>query len=262
MPCWTTGKAYKNWLICGVCLFLKPVVLDSNAASQHFQLLRPLLLPSSWLIPEPLTIPILLLPRPPPPPAFIAAFLLTQPSGDLLLSRLLAPHPPPPLSFCKDLCPGPQDEACSPQSLPCRAGPGAVARVSPCRSPALCVPGTMNNEELGVHGTWPAPRRLWLGGRRGTRSRWGGIPPTSDAIRIHGIPAPNRLLALQRGGVGPPCQNSCKIFFYTDKTHILLQPRSQKSLNHFSWNFPKKVSLRLTPCKGYFSQNSLSLAKL
>lgn len=237
-----------------------PIISCSCSPSPSTPLLW---LPSSWLIPEPLTIPSLFLPRPPPPPDFIAAFLLAPALWGPAV--LLSPCCPSSSSSSLPRAWGSLPAASSPQCLHPKPSLAMPSLACPC----FCIPGTMNNEELGAHGRWPAPRRLWLPGptesparvgRCCTRSQRGGIPPTSDAIST--APAPNRLLTLQRGGAGPPCQNSCKILFYTDETHILLQPHSQKSLNHFSGNFPKKVTLRLTPCKGYFSQNSLNLAKL
>lgn len=69
-------------------------------------------------------------------------------------------------------------------------------------------------------------------GRFCRSSQLGGFHPADDAVGMS--PAPNRLLTLKHGGEGGPSQNGSKIVFYTDKTHILLQPHSQKSLNHFS----------------------------
>lgn len=225
----------------------------------------------SLLNPSPIF--ILLLPRPPPPPAFIAAFLLTPALGICCSASFLLPilflllFP----SMCPRISAWLQDKVSSPpclslHTLPGHPHPGVVATVSPVQEPCFVYPE--DKEQWGIRGPWPVPRRLWLpgsiksparpSGRFCTRSQRGGITPISDAIGT----TPNRLLTLELGGAGPLCQNSCKVLFHTDKTHILLQPHSQKSLDHFSWNFPKKVSLRLTPCKGYFSQNSLSLAKL
>lgn len=116
-----------------------------------------------------------------------------------------------------------------------------------CDFPVISLPGS--NKSL-----------VSLRGRCCRSSQRGGLHPADGAVGT--TRAPNRLLALRCGVARASCQNSCRILFYTDKNHLLLQPHSQKSLNHFSWNFPKKVSPRLTPCKGYFSQNSLSLAKL
>lgn len=260
----------------------------------------PLLLPSSpspGLVPTPSpSCPFAGLPIhwPPPLPAFVAAFVLTP---TLWGPAALLPSCSISSSSSSFPCIGASlSRAAQPRRRRTRDGlltlmsgtpkspcphPSVVARsITQERRPALCIctlrlsEGTMNNEKLRGDGMWPAQMRLsdHLAARLANKSlvspcgrfcrssQWDGFHPADNAAGT--TPAPNRLLAPKCGGTGASRQNSSKILFYTGKTHILLQPHSQKSLNHFSWNFPKKVSLRLTPCKGHFSQNSLSLAKL
>lgn len=239
-PHWLTGKAYKNCVFGGDCLFLKQVVLGSNTACQHFQLLHPIIVAIHSRAPH------LPYPAPPPPPAFIISFLC------------LSPHSNPLRTCCSPVFSLPIILLllfpCTWGFLPRPRGRGLLSPVlAPRTLRVLCVSG--DNEQWGIRGSWHTASTKETLAARPQQERF-----CSDAIRTG--PAPNRLLTPEHRGARPPCQNSCKVLFCTDKTHILLQPHSQKLLNHFSWNFPKKVSLRLTPCKGYFSQNSLSLAKL